>query len=139
MHQSITRHGNLKVVYRSNPDVTDRELTELYAAAWEEPPALDFRRVLDHSLSFICAYYEGRLIGFVRLVWDGGLHAFLLDPTVHPEFQRCGIGRELVRRAVSSARDSGVRWVHVDYEPRLRSFYERCSFQRTEAGLLRIN
>ena len=132
-------HDGLEVVYRLSPEVTARELTELYAVAWEGYPGLDFRRILDHSLLFICAYHGERLVGFVRLAWDGLLHAFLLDPTVHPDFRRRGIGRELVRLAVSGARYRQVQWVHVDYEPHLRRFYEQCGFRSTEAGLVRLN
>jgi hypothetical protein len=31
-----------------------------------------------------------------------------------------------------------VEWVHVDYEPSLARFYERCGFRSTAAGLLKL-
>jgi GNAT superfamily N-acetyltransferase len=87
-------------------------------------------------LAHICAYHGGRLVGFIKLAWDGGIHAFVLDTTVHPDHQRRGIGRRLVERAVEIAGRSGVEWVHVDYEPSLEHFYSRCGFCPTLAGLL---
>jgi len=84
------------------------------------------------------AYDAGRLVGFVKLAWDGGDHAFVLDTTVHPEYQRRGIGRLLVRRAAGVAEENGVEWLHVDYEPHLEGFYARCRFRPTPAGLIRL-
>lgn len=94
--------------------------------------------VLSHSLAYVCAYAGERLIGFVNLAWDGGIHAFLLDTTVHPEAQRRGIGVELVKVAVDTARARGIEWIHVDYEPHLRGFYSRCGFRPTDAGLIKL-
>ncbi|MHC4472138.1 MAG: GNAT family N-acetyltransferase, partial [Planctomycetota bacterium] len=61
-----------------------------------------------------------------------------LDPTVHPDLRRTGIGTELVRRAADLARDAGVEWLHVDFVPELTPFYERCGFRPTEAGLMKL-
>jgi GNAT superfamily N-acetyltransferase len=80
-----------------------------------------------------------RLVGFVNVAWDGGVHAFLLDTTVHPEFRRQGIGVSLVRCAADEARELGAEWLHVDYEPRYAEFYRRCGFRPTQAGLLKLN
>jgi predicted N-acetyltransferase YhbS len=87
----------------------------------------------------VCAYQGAELVGFVNLAWDGGVHAFLLDTTVHPRLRRLGIGRQLVRNAVDAAHEAGMAWVHVDYEPHLAGFYAACGFTRTAAGLLRIH
>ncbi len=68
----------------------------------------------------------------------GGDHAFVLDTTVHPDYQHRGIGRLLVRRASEIAEENGVEWLHVDYEPHLEGFYARCGFRPTQAGLIRL-
>ena len=58
---------------------------------------------------------------------------------MHPEFQRRGIGRELVAHAAQVARERGIMWLHVDYEPHLEAFYRGCGFRHTEAGLMRLD
>ncbi|MCA1567593.1 MAG: GNAT family N-acetyltransferase [Acidobacteria bacterium] len=126
------------VVYHVSPPLASDELNALLDAAWRDHRWRDFRPVLERSLAFVCAYLENRLIGFVNLAWDGGEHSFILDTTVHPEFRRNGICRELVGRAVAEAEARGVRWVHVDFEPHLRGFYELCGFEGTAAGLMRL-
>jgi GNAT superfamily N-acetyltransferase len=124
------------VVYRISPPVTSEEINHLFDASREEHVWRDFSGVLGKSLVYVCAYRSGRLVGFVHLAWDGGLHAFVLDPTVHPGQRRRGVGRQLVRRAAVMARGRGVRWLHADFEPGLRGFYERCGFRATEAGVM---
>ena len=93
-------------------------------------------RLERHSLTWVGAFSSGRLVGFVHAVWDGGAHAFILDTAVHPDFQRLGIGRDLVRAVTAEAFKAGCDWVHVDYEPELAGFYENaCGFRSTPAGL----
>jgi ribosomal protein S18 acetylase RimI-like enzyme len=97
------------VDYFVNPVVTNELLNELFCAAWPEHSCRDFRPILERSLAYICAYDANRrLIGFVNVAWDGGIHAFLLDTTVRPDWRRRGIGRKLVERAEHSARESGM-------------------------------
>ena len=89
-------------------------------------------------MAYFGAYRATELIGFVNIAWDGGLHAFLLDPTVHPAFRRRGIGLALVGAAVRAAAARGLDWLHVDYEPQLEEFYRAAGFRPTHAGLIRL-
>jgi GNAT superfamily N-acetyltransferase len=104
----------------------------------DEEGSSDWTPVLNQSLAYVGAYHQEQLVGFVNVAWDGGVHAFLLDPRVHPEFRRRGIGTALVRRATELARDRGAEWLHVDYEPHLHDFYARCGFRSTLAGLIQL-
>jgi len=114
------------------------ELNVLFTTAWPNHTPTDFSSVLSRSLAYVCARSGGQLIGFVNLAWDGSRHAFILDTTVHPDFQRRGIGRQLVQQAITTARNHQVQWVHVDYEPHLHAFYAQCGFASTPAGLINL-
>jgi GNAT superfamily N-acetyltransferase len=118
--------------------VTNKALNALFAASWPDHTHHNLTHTLGYSLTYICAYQDEQLIGFVNVAWDGDIHAFLLNPTVHPDLRHQGIGSELVRRAANEARDRGIVWLHVDYEPALEPFYRQCGFQHTEAGLMRL-
>ena len=129
----------MAIDYRVNPSVSNAELDQLYVVSWpNHHPPHDFRPELERLLAFVGAYDGDELIGLVKLAWDGAVHAFLLEPTVRPDFRRRGIGRSLVERAVAVARERGLDWVHVDYEPHLREFYRACGFTPTDAGLIRL-
>jgi ribosomal protein S18 acetylase RimI-like enzyme len=81
------------------------------------------------------------VVGFVNVAWDGGDHAFLLDPKVRPEYQRRGIGTELVRLAAFHAGQAGCEWLEVDFDDDagLAPFYfDSCGFRRTRAGLIHL-
>ncbi len=127
------------VVLSVRPALTDAELDALFTAAWPRYRSIRFGPVLERSLTWIAARCGDRLVGFVNVATDGGMHAFLLDTTVHPDWQRHGVGRRLVVAATEQARTAGVTWLHVDYEPHLEGFYRGCGFRPTAAGLLRLS
>lgn len=121
----------------ADPFPTDDQLAPLWLAAWSSVPHTGYSdRVLKRSLAHIGAYDGDRLVGFVNVAWDGGVHAFLLDTTVHPDYQRRGIATALVRRATEIAGERGAEWLEVDFEPHLEGFYRACGFRPTLAGLI---
>lgn len=97
-------------------------------------------RIRRHSLGWAIARDAGgALVGFVNVAWDGGDHAFLLDPKVRPDHRCRGLGTELVHAAALQAREAGCEWLHVDFDEPLASFYlESCGFVSTPAGLLHL-
>ena len=120
----------------------DAALSQLHALAFGRAFELRpwSRRLSEHSLSWVSAHDDSDLVGFVNVAWDGGLHAFLVDTMVHPDSQRSGLGRRLVREAAQEAVRGGCSWLHVDFEPHLRPFYlDACGFRPTDAGLLPVD
>jgi GNAT superfamily N-acetyltransferase len=127
---------------RSDFAPDDEALSRLHALAFgsaTEMVAPWGERLRRHSLTWAGVFAGDELVAFVHVVWDGGVHGFLLDTIVHPAHQREGLGRAVVEAAVRQARSAGCEWLHVDYEPRLGEFYrEACGFGPTAAGLLRL-
>ncbi len=96
-------------------------------------------QVQKHSLGWVCARDGDELVGFVNVVWDGAVHAFVLDTMVSTRAKRHGVGTQLVAAAVAAARAAGCEWLHVDFEDHLRSFYfDACGFTSTNAGLISL-
>ncbi|MBY3234257.1 GNAT family N-acetyltransferase [Rhizobium laguerreae] len=123
---------------RIDPFPSAAELNALFSAAWGSPHNRDFTAVLSRSLAHIGAYQDDRLVGFINVAWDGGIHAFILDTSVHPDMRRQGIATRLVKEATRVARERGAEWLHVDFEPHLTGFYRACGFKPTEAGLIKV-
>ena len=127
------------VRYQHKPRVDNRQLNELSAASWQAPSDNDFDPVLKRSLGYIGAFDDDLLVGFVNIAWDGNEHAFLLDTMVRPDFQRQGVGTELVRQAILLCREAGISWLHVDFEPHLSAFYlAACGFTPSSAGVMKL-
>lgn len=122
-------------IVRNHP-VASAAINALRTAAWDQVGDQDWAPVLARGLGWVCALEGERLVGFVNVAWDGGVHAFLLDTTVHPDAQRRGLGTALVREAAALARDGGAEWLHVDYDEHLDAFYKGCGFRPAPAGLI---
>ena len=126
------------VTLRVDPFPSNDEMNALWLAAWADPETKDFPSILSRSLAHVAAYDEDKLVGFVNIARDGGVHAFILDTCVHPEMRRQGIATLLVKEAEEVACDRGAQWLHVDFEPHLLPFYRACGFRPTEAGLIKL-
>jgi GNAT superfamily N-acetyltransferase len=123
----------------TDPMPDDAAMLALWLSAWGDVGPQSFQPVLKHGLGHVGAFDGMALIGFVNIAWDGGIHAFILDTSVHANYQRRGIALRLMERATEVARERGAQWLHVDFEPRLEAFYRKAGFGPTSAGLMRLD
>ena len=92
-----------------------------------------------HSLGWVVARDSDSLAGFVNVVWDGLVHAWVQDTMVAASHRGLGVGTELVKEAIAGARAAGCEWLHVDFDDDLRAFYfDACGFTPTNAGLIAL-
>jgi GNAT superfamily N-acetyltransferase len=137
------RSYSIKMIdYEWRGHFDNAEVNRLHAQGFEHEPSADdwWSQVNRHSLGWVCARRDGRLVGFMNVAWDGALHAFVLDPVVTADMRRRGVGTRLVSLAVEHARLAGCAWLHVDFDDHLRPFYlDSCGFQATSAGLIRLS
>jgi GNAT superfamily N-acetyltransferase len=120
----------------------NREVNDLHAEAFGHAVLpIDWgAQIGTHSLGWVTARDAGRLVGFVNVAWDGGVHAFLIDTMVLAERRGEGIGTRLVRAATEGARAAGCEWLHVDFDEELRPFYfDSCRFRSTPAGVIPLH
>lgn len=125
------------MTFNISPEIDNDALNKLFSESWKNfnPRSFDY---LKTSLFYICYYDENELIGFVNVVSDVYLHAFVLDVTMSPNYRRKRIGTILVRKAIEECKVKGIEWVHVDYEEHLEAFYKKCGFTNTKAGLINL-
>ena len=121
-------------------ELSDAEMVELVDSYGGDSVAGWWDSIRPHSFGWVTARdRDGLLVGFVNVVSDGCDHAFLIDTKTRGDHQRRGIGKRVVELAAEQARAAGHEWLHVDFEPHLRSFYlGACGFEPTDAGLLRL-
>ncbi|WP_225726666.1 MULTISPECIES: GNAT family N-acetyltransferase [unclassified Nocardia] len=132
----------MTITLRTRCAIDDEALSRLHAETFGGGYELiPWRARLErHSRSWVGAFADDRLIGFVHAVWDGGGHAFLLDTMIATDHQHQGVGTRIVTALTDDLRELGIDWLHVDYEPHLSDFYRKaCGFNATDAGLLRLN
>ena len=128
------------ITYRWRGDISDAEVNELTASYGGQTDVGWWDSIRPHSLGWVTARLpDGRAVGFANVAWDGGDHAFLLDPKVRLDLQRQGIATGLVRLAAERATAAGCEWLHVDFRDELAPFYfGACGFAPTAAGVLRL-
>lgn len=90
-----------------------------------------------HSLGWVTARSGGNLVGFVNVLWDGLVHAWLQDEMVASSARHRGIGVGLVAVVCDEAKAAGCEWLHVDFDEDLRPFYiDAAGFTPTSGGLI---
>ena len=134
----------MSIDYRWRGAFDDGEVNLLHAEAFETRVFEDAEwnwsaQVQRHSLGWVVARHDGRLVGFVNVPWDGLVHAWIQDTMVARTARRQGIATRLVEIARDHAREAGCEWLHVDFEERLRPLYiDACGFTLTAAGVMAL-
>jgi GNAT superfamily N-acetyltransferase len=121
---------------RVNVRPTEPELSDLCEAVGWKRFGEDFAALQGYALTTSAWTSDQHLIGWISMVSDNVRHAFLLDVMVHPAFQKKGIGRAVVLRAIEEMRQRGVTAFHVDCAPENARFYEKCGFKMCTGGWL---
>ena len=78
------------------------------------------------------------LIGFARVLTDRVYRATLWDVVVHPDYQKRGVGEELVNRALAHPVLSKVEKFWLNTRDKF-GFYEKFGFVRSDQGMVRAH
>ena len=130
------------VQYLWRGDFTNPEANQLHAEAFlhrtYEESEWDWVRLCNaHSLGWVTARNDGRLVGFVNVPWDGLVHAWIQDEMVSSDARHQGVGVRLIDMARDAAKQAGCEWLHVDFDDDLRPFYfDAAGFTPTNGGLI---
>jgi len=79
----------------------------------------------------IGAWADGRLVGVVRVLSDDYFFSTVTEIMVDPEYQRRGIGVELMRRAIAA---TPAGRLYLAAQPGTEAFFERAGFRRGPVG-----
>ena len=118
--------------YKKNDTISFEEIFPLYeAVGWTNyttnPTML--KNALEHSLFILTARdEEGKLIGFLRAVGDGYSILYIQDIIVLPEYQRQGIGTQLLRQTLKYFNEVYQIILTTDSELKTIAFYEDNGF-----------
>ena len=118
--------------YKKNDVVSFEEIFPLYeAVGWTNytTNSTMLQNALEHSLFLISARDEnGKLIGFLRAVGDGYSIVYIQDIIVLPEYQRQGIGTQLLRQTLEYFKEVYQMILTTDSELKTLAFYESNGF-----------
>lgn len=130
------------VTYRWRGEFTNDEVNRLHADAFghrvfDETEWDWIALTANHSFGWVTARSDRSLVGFVNVLWDGLVHAWLQDEMVASSARHRGIGVGLVAVVRGEVKAAGCEWLHVDFDDDLRPFYiDAAGFTPTSAGLI---
>jgi GNAT superfamily N-acetyltransferase len=134
----------MAITYEWRGDFENPEVNTLHAEAFQtrlfDEVEWNWKELVhNHSLGWVVARDDNELVGFVNVIWDGLVHAWVQDTMVAKRAGRQGIGTRLIAVARDGATKAGCEWLHVDFADQLRSFYiDACGFSPTNAGLIAL-
>ncbi|HTP10294.1 MAG TPA: GNAT family N-acetyltransferase [Anaerolineae bacterium] len=102
----------MTILYRDDHDVDLDQLTILFnAVGWERRTADRERlaQLVRGSMYVVSAWDGDRLVGFARGISDGATNAYVSTVAVLPQYQKRGIGREIIHRLIAD-RD-GIQFI----------------------------
>jgi ribosomal protein S18 acetylase RimI-like enzyme len=115
--------------------LTPEDLTGFFVG-WPKPPSpAQHLAVLRGSYRVVIAVEEGQVAGFVNMISDGVLTAFIPWLEVLPSFQGRGIGTELMRRVLAEA--AHLYSVDLVCDESLKRYYERLGMTALTGMILR--
>ncbi len=94
----------------------------------------ELQSALKASWHTVCASDADNLVGFGRVVSDGVLYAVIFDLIVAPEYQRRGIGRQMLNRLIDKCRAAGIRDIQLFCAEGKIDFYRKAGFTVRPAG-----
>ena len=92
-----------------------------------------------HNAFHLCSFEGNRLIGYVAVISNGVTDAYIQDLMVHPDYQKRGIGRQLMQRSMERLRAEGIYMVSVIYgSAELQGYYEEFGFTTMLCGQMEL-
>jgi len=121
----------MNVIYSDSDTIERAEVLELYEMlGWssaKKPKQLI--NGLKESHSLITARVDGKLIGLANAISDGHLVVYYPHMAVHPDFQRQGIGSEIMKQLQEKYADFHQQQLTADGDA--VKFYESLGFVRS--------
>lgn len=132
----------MNIEYKTDKNIPNNELYQLFlAVGWATEEETTQEMLNNFNIGFlnstfvISAWQENKLVGCIRVLSDLYFRSVIYDLAVLPEFQKKGIGKELIKRCLSLCKNS--QWLVQTDEA--KGFYEKCGFKENKDHFLTIS
>ena len=118
----------MDITYSSEHCPNDSDLKELFSTVeWQVSRHIDRLSAAMYKYDNLITAWDGaRLVGLVCSLDDGAVTAYINYLIVHPDYQRMGIGKELMRRILNEYRD--FMRVELIADAGAAEFYDKLDF-----------
>lgn len=127
----------MEILYKINADLKTEDVQNVFRSSGIKRPVDDpdrIQRMIENATLTISAWHDEQLIGLARAITDFSYCCYLSDLAVSKEYQRNGIGRQLIER-VRSYLGEEVSLLLLS-APTAMEYYPRLGFEQTEKAFL---
>lgn len=117
-------------------DITFEEYNNLRTlVGWGKISERQFNTSIPNSRFITVGKCDGKAISMARAVGDGGYHLLVVDVIVHPDFQKQGIGKQMLEQLMDFVKNGYVEAGETTMVSLLsakdkEAFYEKVGFFR---------
>jgi ribosomal protein S18 acetylase RimI-like enzyme len=123
--------------YQNNKELTAEDLSKVFESSGIKRPFQDLDRLqkmIEHADIIISAWNGEELVGVARAVTDYSYCCYLSDLAVSKQYQKLGIGKQLVER-LREVLGAEVSLVLLS-APSAMEYYPRIGFTQTDKGFV---
>ena len=126
------------ISYQTDLENITAEMLSGFFVGWPNPPDCPTHLIILHNSSHIVLAVDGdshKVIGFINAVSDNCLAAYIPLLEVLPEYQKQGIGAELVKRMLALLSDFYM--IDLDCDENMQEFYAKFKMQKLSGMMIR--
>ncbi len=117
-------------------ELSKLEIADGFFENWhKKPDKLKHKEILLRSYKSIVAVYNNEIIGFINIISDGILSAYIPLLEVIPKYRNRGIGKKLFEIAINEVKD--LYMVDLSCDDNLVKFYEKFNMNKSNAMIKR--
>lgn len=122
----------MEIEYKDIHEFDEEDLKDLFLSVeWSSGHFPDKLAIAMKNFETVFSAWDGeKLVGLVSSMDDGIMTAYVHYVLVRPDYQKKGIGKELLRRVREKYEDY-LRIVVISYDAEIE-FYESCGFEKSD-------
>ena len=129
-----------QIIFSTERDLDFYELEELCdRVGWARRPIRKVKKAIEHSFLVVSMWEvqgkKRRLIGFSRATSDHAFNATIWDVVVDPKYQGKGLGKAMMKYAISQLRSADISNITLFADPQVVKFYQRLGFILDPEGI----
>ncbi|WP_066369637.1 GNAT family N-acetyltransferase [Neobacillus fumarioli] len=127
----------MEIKYEFEQNLAATELADVFKKSGIRRPVEDLERIqrmIDHADIIVTARDNGKLVGIGRAITDYSYCCYLSDLAVDKEYQRSGIGKEIIRLIQEKLGDEAA--LILIAAPSAVEYYPKIGFDKLDRGFI---
>lgn len=126
----------MKISYQFNLDGISSDKLTGFFVGWPNPPSNEYLHDVLRQSAYIClALHDTKVVGFAHAISDGIMSAYIPLLEVLPEYQKKGIGRDIIKQLLQQM--DHLYMIDICCDDEIVPFYTKLGFHRVNGMIKR--